>query len=32
MLIERVDGLDVPGRHETVGHWLRFGESAPEPS
>jgi DNA-binding LacI/PurR family transcriptional regulator len=32
MLIERVDGLDAPGRHETVGHWLRFGESAPEPS
>lgn len=29
MLIERIDGLDDPGRHETVGHRIRFGESAP---
>ena len=29
MLIERVQGLDLPGRHVTVGHHLRAGESAP---
>lgn len=32
LLLERVAGLDVPGRHVTVGHRLRIGESAPLPS
>jgi DNA-binding LacI/PurR family transcriptional regulator len=31
LLLERVDGLDSPGRHVTVGHELRVRESAPEP-
>ena len=32
MLIERVHGLQAPGRHVTVGHHLRAGESAPAPA
>ncbi|MEJ5867168.1 LacI family DNA-binding transcriptional regulator [Pseudokineococcus sp. 5B2Z-1] len=32
LLLERVAGLDAPGRHVVVGHRLRVGESAPLPS
>lgn len=31
LLLERIDGLDAPGRHVTVGHSLLVRESAPEP-
>lgn len=30
LLLDRLDGLDEPGRHVTVGHTILFRESAPE--
>lgn len=31
LLLDRLEGLDEPGRHVTVGHTILFRESAPEP-